>query len=60
MLNAEMLRGGAGNLRLVVFFFGETDGKRLHLFSQAPNEPREERIGIKPTAQEQTEWNVAP
>src|SRR5687767_13965330 len=59
VLDAEMTRGGAGEIRFIVGLFGEADGEGLHLLSKPTDEPGEKGVRIDSAAQEQTERNVA-
>jgi hypothetical protein len=59
MLNAEMVGGCASEVGFVVFFLREPDGEGLHLLAKAAHQPREQRVRIETSAQEQPERNIA-
>ena len=59
MLDAEVLRGRACDRRFVVFFLGEANREGLHFLTKTSNQAREQRIRVKPAAQEQPERDIA-
>src|SRR4051794_16475790 len=59
MLDAEMFRRRARDLRLVIFLLRETDRERLHLRVQPAHESRENSVRINPAAKQEPEGNIA-
>src|ERR1043166_5783892 len=59
MFHSEMSRRRFSDLRFIIFPLRKPDGERLHFLPDAADEARQQRVGIKATAQQQTDRNVA-
>src|SRR5262245_55367617 len=58
MLHSEMSRRRFSDLRFIIFLLRKPDGEGLHFLPEATDEARQQRVGIKATAQQQTDRNI--